>query len=146
MLKNKLQQNEFVRIDLSLGKPIAMQTDATTYQRGREGEVIAREYLSEKGFKVLDCNWRHHHLEIDIVAEKQNTLHIIEVKIRRFGGIQCGEEAVTLQKQKHLIRAANAYVRVHKRSEELSMDIIAIDYYPDDSIQIRHLQNAFYPF
>jgi putative endonuclease len=123
-----------------------MQTDATTYQRGREGELIAREYLSLRGFDLLDCNWRHHHLEIDIVAKKQNTLHIIEVKIRRFGGVQCGEEAVTLQKQKKLIRAANAYARLHKRSEELSMDIIAIDYYPDDSIQIRHLQNAFYPF
>lgn len=123
-----------------------MQTDPSTFEKGREGEQMAREYLIKHEFEILASNWRHHHLEIDVVAKRHNILHIVEVKLRRYGGTQVGEEAVSLQKQKFLIRAANAYVRLHKRPEELSMDIIAIDYYPDHSVQIRHLQDAFYPF
>lgn len=117
-----------------------------TCQKGRKGEKIACGYLEENSFEILDCNWRYHHLEMDIVARKNGILHIIEVKYRSYGGIRSGEEAVDYPKQKRLIRAANAYVRLHHYSEEISLDILAIDYYPDGSIQIRHLQHAFYPF
>lgn len=123
-----------------------MQTQASTSSKGREGEAMAREYLIEHHFEILACNWRFHHLEIDIIALKNGVIHIIEVKTRKQGALLKGEASVTITKQKHLIHAANAFARRYKRTEELSMDVIAIDFRMDGSIELRHLQDAFYPF
>ena len=46
------------------------------------GENIASAHLLELGFEILERNWRYKHLEIDIIASKENLLHIVEVKTR----------------------------------------------------------------
>ena len=49
---------------------------------GAKGEELAADYLQKLGYNILHKNWRHSHYEIDIIAEKGNKLHFIEVKIR----------------------------------------------------------------
>lgn len=57
-----------------------MKKNITT---GKLGEDIAAQYLSKKGFKVLERNWRYSRCgEIDIIAVDQKTLVFIEVKTR----------------------------------------------------------------
>jgi putative endonuclease len=69
---------------------------ASHNELGKEGEVLAATWLKEHGYKILHCNWRHSHYEIDIVATKGKFLHFVEVKARKFsmfGGHP--EESVT---------------------------------------------------
>ena len=51
-------------------------------QKGIAGEEIAVEFLLKKGYHILEKNWRHQHLEIDIIASIDNTLVVVEVKLR----------------------------------------------------------------
>lgn len=50
---------------------------------GLQGEEIASEYLKNKGFEILSRNFRSGHKEIDIIAEKGDIIHFIEVKTRK---------------------------------------------------------------
>jgi len=107
----------------------------TTVQKGRSAEEIAASWLSGKGLTILERNWRHHHLEIDIIAEgpmlssgnPQRFLHIVEVRSRGNSPVIEPELTVDEKKQKFLINAADAYIRSHKISLEAVFDIIGIE-------------------
>ena len=47
---------------------------------GNLGESIACEYLRRHGFKILDRNIARKTGELDVIAEKEDTLHFVEVK------------------------------------------------------------------
>ena len=44
------------------------------------GESIACEYLRRRGFKIRDRNIARKTGELDVIAEKENVLHFVEVK------------------------------------------------------------------
>ena len=69
---------------------------------GREGEKQALEYLSGKKYKILEQNWRSGHKEIDIIAESETQLVIIEVKVRKTVGNERLEEHIPRSKQQKL--------------------------------------------
>jgi putative endonuclease len=50
---------------------------------GNLGEQKAKEYLLNKGYQILEKNWKHQKYEIDIIAIDGAELVIIEVKTRR---------------------------------------------------------------
>jgi len=52
----------------------------STIDTGQRAEQIAADYLRTNGFTIRNLNWRAGHKEVDIVAEKNNRLHIIEVR------------------------------------------------------------------
>ena len=47
---------------------------------GKIGENITKEFLMKQEFSILDQNYRIRYGELDIVANKDNVLHFIEVK------------------------------------------------------------------
>jgi transcription-repair coupling factor (superfamily II helicase) len=49
---------------------------------GKLGEELAAEYLQKKGYVILATNWVFQKAEIDILAQKENTLAVVEVKTR----------------------------------------------------------------
>ena len=49
---------------------------------GKMGEDLAVELLIEKGYEILERNWRFRHNEVDIIARKDGLLVIAEVKTR----------------------------------------------------------------
>ena len=58
-------------------------------ETGAMGEDIASKYLEKKGFSIIDRNYRRKWGELDIVAQKDGIIHIVEVKTvsrRSFGG------------------------------------------------------------
>ena len=83
---------------------------------GKKGEEIAAQYLSEKGYEILERNWRNRHKEIDIIAKDGNELVIVEVKTRQNDEHGEPDLAVTLPKQTRLIYAANAYMDARARA------------------------------
>lgn len=111
---------------------------------GNEGEDLAVQYLIEHGFEILERKWKYGHKEIDIIAAKQNIIHIVEVKLRSFGYLQEPMNAVTITKQQYLIHAANGYLLSRNLDMEISFDIVSIVKH-QKRYSINLIQNAFYP-
>tara|TARA_B100000900_G_scaffold385375_1_gene374966 strand:- start:1504 stop:1701 length:198 start_codon:yes stop_codon:yes gene_type:complete len=55
---------------------------ASHIELGKEGEIIAQQFLQKNGFKILNCNWRHLRYEVDIIALDRDFLVFVEVKTR----------------------------------------------------------------
>ncbi len=113
-------------------------------QKGNQGEEIARAHLLKLGYSILEKNWRHKHLEIDIIASINNTLVIVEVKLRTNDFFGNPEEFVTLSKQKKLIRAADFYIKENNINWETRFDIVAIIQNVNE-LKLEHFEAAFYP-
>jgi len=52
----------------------------TSKEVGNLGETVACEYLKRHGFKIKDRNIARKTGELDVIAEKEDTLHFVEVK------------------------------------------------------------------
>ena len=73
-------------------------------EKGNAGEEIAIAHLLKHGYQILAKNWRSSHLELDIVAFINNTLVIVEVKLRAGNTFGNPEEFVTPKNKKILLR------------------------------------------
>ena len=96
---------------------------------GRSGEARAAAYLREGGYEILDQNWRCRDGEIDIVAERDGALVIVEVKTRRGVGFGHPFDSITAQKLTRLHRLAVAWAVAHPqqaRGRELRVDAISV--------------------
>ena len=71
---------------------------ANNTEKGNAGEEIAIAHLLKHGYQILAKNWRSKHLELDVVAFINNTLIIVEVKLRSGNAFGNPEEFVTLKK------------------------------------------------
>lgn len=109
-------------------------------QTGNAGEELARNYLLEQGYTILENNWQYGHLEVDIIAQENDTIVFVEVKTRTTAAFGSPEQAVTKQKQRNIIRAANSYVLKHNLNNEVRFDIIAIV-----QNQLQHFKDAYSP-
>ena len=111
---------------------------------GKIGEDIATQYLTEKGYEILERNWRNVHKEIDIIAKDGDELVVVEVKTRKSNEYGEPDLAVTSRKQHLLISAANAYLFRNKLDVNTRFDIISI-FMKDDVPVIDHIEDAFLP-
>jgi putative endonuclease len=102
---------------------------------GRRGENIAAEYLRQKGFQIIDRNFRIRGGEIDIIALDGNTLAFIEVKTRSSNEFGTPLEAISYFKLKSLIKTAQFYKIKHPHlPESMRIDAVAIVLSPDGSV------------
>ena len=111
---------------------------------GKLGEELAVNYLIEKGYEILERNWRNIHKEIDIIARDGKDLVVVEVKTRQTDEYGNPDVAVTKQKQWRLISAANAYVFQNRLDINTRFDIISI-IFKDGEPVIEHIEDAFLP-
>ena len=110
---------------------------------GKDGEIAAVNYLKEKNYQILHLNWQYSHLELDIVAQKDDELIIVEVKTRS-GNWESPESAVTKTKIARIVSAADYYIRHFDIDLSVRFDIICITgNHP--LFQIEHIEDAFYP-
>jgi putative endonuclease len=94
---------------------------------GQEGERLAADYLSKKGYHILVRNYRYHRNEIDIVARHKKTLCFIEVKTRSSADKGHPADAVNTTKQKEIIKAAKAFLAFSGEEESnCRFDVIAV--------------------
>lgn len=114
-----------------------------TIELGKAGEVIAAEFIKEKGYLILERNWKFGKTEIDIIARDGIFTVIVEVKTRSSNFFAEPEAAVTRKKQRILVRAANAFMNYRKQRGEVRFDVIAILILPG-SQQVNHIEDAFY--
>lgn len=109
---------------------------------GKIGEQMAAKYLTDKGYLILEHNYRRGHLEIDLIALDEDELVIVEVKSRAYDNILQPEDAVDHKKRQALIRLANEYVKTHNRKENVRFDIVTVASKADGA-EIKHLKNAY---
>jgi putative endonuclease len=113
-----------------------------SYELGKQGEQQAIDFLRKKGYSILNVNWRYQHKEIDIVAEYDNELHIVEVKTRTSAIWQTIDEIVGITKQKNIIAAADAYIQQNNIDKNVFFDIVYI-VQTGEKEQIELISNAF---
>lgn len=117
---------------------------ATHNELGQRGESLAQAYLISKGYHIRHQNHRVGKLELDIVAEKDNWLIIVEVRTRSTDTFIAPEESIDLRKIKNLVSAAQGYIRYFNWQGETRFDIITV--MPDrDGFKIDHIIDAFLP-
>ena len=109
---------------------------------GKLGEQMAARYLTDKGYTIIEHNYRQGHLEIDLIALDKDELVIVEVKSRTDEAILRPEEAVNHKKRLALIRLANEYIKTHNRKENVRFDIVSI-ISNDRGTEISHIENAY---
>ena len=109
---------------------------------GREGEREARAYLEKQGYRILHTNWHWHHFELDIVAEKDGWLVVVEVKTRGEDPLLAAEEAVDRKKIRRIVAAADAYVRHYNIDSPVRFDIVTVERDATRS-RVNHLEDAF---
>lgn len=114
----------------------------STTSVGRSAEEVAAAWLEGKGFLVLNRNWRTRWCELDIVAERNGTIHVIEVKYRRRTDFGTGFEYITFDKSQRLQRAALMWLKFARRYDQpYQIDVIAI-YGSVKAQNLEYLPNA----
>lgn len=110
---------------------------------GKIAEDLAADYLQKNGYKILVRNFRFQKAEIDIIAEKDNQIIVVEVKARSTDAFMLPQEAVTRTKIKLIVSAVNHYLEEFDRDNEVRFDIITV--LPDEKRQliIDHIPDAF---
>jgi len=93
---------------------------------GNKGEILARNFLIVNGYTIENNNWRYQHLEVDIIASKEQKLHFVEVKTRTNTTFGLPEESISKTKMGHLKRAAEAYLHFNTEWGRIQFDVIAI--------------------
>lgn len=110
---------------------------------GIRGEEISTNYLKDKGYKILERNYRKSYGEIDIIATKNNVLVFVEVKTRTSNQFGTPLEQITQKKLKTLTKTAQFYSQSHNElTNELRVDAISV--LLDNSnnlVNIEHVEN-----
>jgi len=112
---------------------------------GKKGEDLAVEHLLKNGYAIVERNWRFQKAEIDIIAKKESTLAIVEVKTRSSDYFGNPQDFITPKKIKLLVTAVDAYVTQRDLDVEVRFDIIAI-INQKNTFSIEHLTDAFLHF
>ena len=95
-------------------------------QTGAWGEELAVAYLREKGYVILEHDWRSKHRDIDIIARQGNCIVFVEVKTRTSSDFSDPVQAVNYKKQRNLILAINHYIHYRKIDAPWRFDVITI--------------------
>jgi putative endonuclease len=112
---------------------------------GKFGEELAVEFLQHNGYDILETNWIFQKAEIDIIAQKDSTLAVIEVKTRSSIAFGLPQDFVKPKKIQLLVKAVNEYIVSNDLDVDVRFDIIAINK-EDNTYKIEYFEDAFYHF
>lgn len=109
---------------------------------GAAGEQAAVDWLRDKGFDIVARNWRSGRYEIDIVAQKWDRIHFVEVKSRDALSWESPEEAMTQAKQRSFRMAVQAFLAINDTDLDPQLDLIAVDTSADGHAEVRYIPEA----
>jgi len=112
---------------------------------GKLGEELAVAFLQQNGYAILETNWTFQKAEIDIIAQKDTILAVVEVKTRSSVDMGLPQDFVKPKKIQLLVKAVNEYVVSNELDVTVRFDIIAIHKKGTD-FELEHLEEAFYYF
>ena len=112
---------------------------------GRRGEALAKTFLEDAGYEILDENWTHGKCEVDLIAYKDKMIIFAEVKTRTGNGFGEPEDFVDDRKQKLLAEAADEYIYLMDHQGEVRFDIVSIMFNKNADYTLKHIEDAFWP-
>ena len=112
---------------------------------GRKGEALAKAHLENAGYEIMDENWTHGKLEVDLIAYKDKVIIFAEVKTRTGTGFGQPEDFVDARKQRLLADAADEYIYLMNHQGEVRFDIISVLFDKGNNFVLKHIEDAFWP-
>ncbi|MEG0691510.1 MAG: ribonuclease HII [Oscillospiraceae bacterium] len=115
-------------------------------RRGDMGEETTAEYLKSKGYSILFCNYHSAYGEIDIIAQKDDMIAFVEVKSRKENSMTSAKEAVSLSKQKKILKTASCYMDENKVVLQPRFDVVEVYFTGNKKFavtELNHIENAF---
>ncbi len=112
---------------------------------GKVGEQLAFDFLIKNGYEIKERNWRFQKAEVDIIAQKNNTLVVVEVKTRSTDFFGNPQDFIKQKKINLLVKAIDEYVNKNNLNVEVRFDVIAI-VKNGKNYEIEHLKDAFFHF
>ncbi len=110
---------------------------------GQQGEDAAANHVQQLGMKILARNWRKGRLELDIICQDGNTIVFVEVKTRKVGSMQSPYEALSIQKQRTLVRAAQAWLAANDAWQSpYRFDLMSV-LYNGTTFTTEHIPHVF---
>lgn len=110
---------------------------------GNAGENAVCAFLESNGYTIRDRNYTVRGGEIDIIAEKNDIIAFVEVKLRKEGALVSGEEAVGFNKKKHLIYAAERYLMNIGEEKSARFDVASIEMQRNGKLKLKYYVSAF---
>ena len=106
-----------------------MTTTETTKARGYKGEAIAAEYLTKKGYEIVEKNFTVRGGEIDLIADDHGTLVFVEVKTRTGDSFGYGDESLTATKKRRIKSTIARYLNDTMKSDDIDcrVDLVEIE-------------------
>lgn len=116
---------------------------AISHDLGRASERLAATYLMERGYRILDRNYRVGHKEVDLIAARAGIVAFVEVKARAGSGWGHPLEAITWAKRREIEYAARVWIADRGRPGlTYRFDAIAVLWSHGDA-HIEHVPNAW---
>jgi len=107
------------------------------------GQYEAEKFLLNKGYKILEQNYRIKTGEIDLIAQDGEFIVFIEVKFRSSLSHGLPREAVGSTKQQKIIRTATHYISKRSLdSQDFRFDVVEV-LLQNERVLINHIENAF---
>lgn len=115
----------------------------TSHETGINGENQACDYLLEKGYKIIERNWRTKSGEIDIIASKEGTLVFVEVKTLPNATTDMLSSVLGAEKRKRILKTSKYFLLNHREynNSYLRYDVIVIGM--QNLPPVYHIENAF---
>ena len=110
-----------------------------------KGEELAKAHLENNGYEIMDENWTHGKLEVDLVAYKDKVIIFTEVKTRSGNWFGEPEDFVDNRKQRLLAEAADEYIYLMNHQGEVRFDIISVLFDQKGNYTLKHIADAFWP-
>ncbi len=116
-------------------------------ETGKIGEEAALKHLQNRGYRLLERNWRHHRCEIDLILQKDEELVFVEVKTRtRYTAQESELPGISEAQQNRIFDAAIAYTESRNHQGSIRFDLCTVLLGADGYVfEIEHLPNAFFP-
>ncbi len=104
---------------------------------------MAARFLIDKGFEIVERNYRHKRSEIDLIVKKDNWLIFVEVKLRSSDAYGYPEDFVDYKKAKNIVDGAEQYTYDKNWQGNVRYDIVSIRLQRDRT-EIIQIKDAFY--
>jgi putative endonuclease len=92
----------------------------------RLGENLARKYLRDNGYRIIEQNYKSRYAEIDLVAEDKGILVFVEVRTRTDEQFGRPEETINRNKINKLIRNAQGYMLRKRLNQRYRIDAVCV--------------------
>ena len=109
---------------------------------GKEGELQAIAFLKGKGYHILQTNYRYLKHEVDIIAQINGLIVVVEVKTRTSKDFGELHDFVKPNQIKSIVTATDAYLQELDKEYEVRFDIVTV-YKTENKFELEHIEDAF---